>query len=295
MRSELDITVIIPFYYGNKYMKRLLTSIEQCSNLCDGKTEFEIIIVNDSPEEKVYIPHEFNKMNIKIVVNHHNMGIQKTRINGLKYAHGGWILFLDQDDELISDGFLKQISLTHCSDVVIGNGLYQYGESKKKIFHSYKEMRYLIQLSRFIQIRNLIPSPGECLIKKEIIPTIWKDKPLKKNGADDWLLWIFLFKSNVCMNFNLECVYIHNDTNGKNLSSDLDKMKKSADEMYELLVDNNYLDESEKYDLKNVITFKYLQDTKKLEIKDLWRYRKTIVDNINYKIHTVVYRLIKGE
>ena len=293
MKNIIGITVITPFYYGNNYIRRLLTSIKQCAAMCKKKAVFEVIIVNDSPNEKVCIPKEFDEMNIKVIVNEKNMGIQKTRINGLKYAKNEWILFLDQDDELVCDGFLKQISLTKNTEFVVGNGLYQYGEQNKLVFHSYKEMRYLMQLPRFIQVRNLIPSPGECLIKRESIPKEWIENPLKKNGADDWLLWILLFKSKVRVECNPELVYIHNDTNGSNLSSDLEKMKESACEMYELLENNRYLNKQEKQDLKNGIMFKYLQDTGKLQAKDLCKYCNSIIANIDYKIHVIAYRIIK--
>lgn len=150
-----------------------------------------------------------------------------------------------------------------------------------------------MQLPRFIQVRNLIPSPGECLIKRESIPKEWIENPLKKNGADDWLLWILLFKSKVRVECNPELVYIHNDTNGNNLSSDLEKMKESACEMYELLENNRYLNKQEKQDLKNGIMFKYLQDTGKLQAKDLCKYCNSIIANIDYKIHVIAYRIIK--
>lgn len=101
MKNIIGITVITPFYYGNNYIRRLLTSIKQCAAMCKKKAVFEVIIVNDSPNEKVCIPKEFDEMNIKVIVNEKNMGIQKTRINGLKYAKNEWILFLDQGDELV--------------------------------------------------------------------------------------------------------------------------------------------------------------------------------------------------
>lgn len=286
MKDIIEISVIIPFYYGNSYMTRLIGSVKRCEEFCKGKVKFEILIVNDSPDEKIHIPHEFEGMNIRIINNEQNVGIQRTRINGLKYASGEWILFLDQDDELIDSGFLRQISLADKNDVIVGNGLYQYGECEREIFGSYKEMKYLMQLSRFIQIRNLIPSPGECLLKKNIIPKKWIETPLTNNGADDWLLWILVLKSGARIGCNPELVYIHNDTNGKNLSSDLNRMNESVREMYELLVDNNCLSKNEENELNNAIVFKYLQDTKKLGAWDLWKYRRTIINNICCKLYS---------
>ena len=295
MKGKISITVIIPFYYGNEFIPRILESIKKCIEYCKEKASFEVIIVNDSPSEKVDIPHKFDLMNINIFTNKHNAGIQKTRINGLEHASGEWILFLDQDDELNCDGFMRQISLTDYNDIVIGNGLYKLGKYNKKTFDSYEEMKYLMKFSRFIQIRNLIPSPGECLIKKSVIPKEWIENPLENNGADDWLLWILLFKSGVGVGCNPELVYIHNDTNGKNLSGDLEKMKDSACEMHKVLDENNILCDKEKSKLKCAIIFKYLQDTRKLKIQDLWRYKYTIIDNVCYKLHVFAYKIVKGK
>lgn len=282
------ISIIIPFYYGNKYMEIVLESIKKCIEKNKEKVNIEVLIVNDSPQEKVIIPKQFEFININIITNPHNMGIQKTRINGMLKAKGDWIIFLDQDDELLCDGFRDQISLTENADVVVGNGFYQIQNKNIKIFKNYRQMEYLVQLKNLIEIRNLIPSPGECMIKKEVIPELWLKSPLKKNGADDWLLWILLFKSGIKVNCNPELVYIHNDTNGKNLSADVGKMKESALEMYDILVNNKILNCKEQKELKEAIWFKYLQDTRQLSFGDLWRYRRPILLNVKYKIITKI-------
>ena len=146
-------------------------------------------------------------------------------------------------------------------------------------------MDYLIQKKRFIEIRNLIPSPGECLIRKTAIPKLWIDSPIKHNGADDWLLWILLFQNGCKFQYNEKMVYVHNDSDGQNLSLDLEKMYISAMEMYEFL--KNQLKDTELNSLRDAIQFKFLQDSGKLQIKDIWLYRKTIYNNLIYKIKSI--------
>lgn len=282
--QKKNISIIIPFYHGNKYMETVLSSIEKCIEKNKDEINIEVLIVNDSPQEKVFVPKQFKSININVITNSYNMGIQKTRVNGMKKATGDWLIFLDQDDELLYEGFHNQIAMMENADVVVGNGFYQIQNKDVEIFNNYKQMKYLIQLNNFIEIRNLIPSPGECVIKKGVIPELWLEAPLKKNGADDWLLWILLFKSGVRVMCNPEQVYVHNDTNGNNLSADLEKMKESALEMYEVLVNNKILDYKEQKKLKNAIIFKYLQDTRQLTLFDLWKYRVTILLNVKYKI-----------
>lgn len=280
----MKISVIVPFYKGNNYLSRLFESIEKTAQHTNAI--FEVIIVNDSPWECVILPD--SNLNTSVVANTVNIGIHGSRINGIKHATGEWILMLDQDDELVPDGFIKQIELTRDSDVVVGNGLYILGNIKKNIYQNLKTMKYLIQKERFIEIRNLIPSPGECLIKKSVIPNEWMNVKLENNGSDDWMLWLSLFTSNAKFACNELNVYIHNDAHGNNLSANLDKMRKSSLEMVNILKKENVLTEKEITKLKDSINFKYYQDTKKLSFFKVIKYRSTIVDNIIYKMKVTV-------
>ena len=284
----MKISVIIPFYKGNEYLTRLLDSIECVSRNSD--VCYEVIIVNDSPEEKVNIM----KSNVDVIVinNDQNLGIQGARVNGIKNSTGDWILMLDQDDELVVEGFKKQIELTENADVVVGNGTYILGKVNKKIFDNQKCMEFLIQKKRFIEIRNLIPSPGECLIRKECIPPIWMENRLKKNGADDWMLWLLLFYSNARFKCNELSVYIHNDAGGANLSANLDKMRESSLEMAQILYTKGTLSDCDFNRLVNAINFKFLQDTKQLSIRSMWKHRRALFSNIKYraKLNYLRYR-----
>ena len=152
-------------------MERLLNSVEQVANTVRGKAEFEVLFINDSPGVDVVLPdYNYNGFDIRVYNNEVNMGIQKTRAKGANLACGQWIIFLDQDDELISEGFINHIRLMKNADVVVGNGLYQYADKKVRIYENLRTMQYLIRKKMLIEIRNLIPSPGECLIRKDTIP-----------------------------------------------------------------------------------------------------------------------------
>lgn len=283
--QKIEISIIVPFYRGNQYMNQLFASINHVANTISEKVKFEVIIVNDSCDVEIILPSNINHIDVSIYKNESNIGIQKTRINGLKHAKGDWIIFLDQDDELLAEGFDEQVMLTREADIIVGNGLYQYGTTKKPIYKNKNIMEYLIQKKHFIEIRNLIPSPGECLIRKSVIPKLWIDSPIKHNGADDWFLWILLFQDKRKFQCNEKMVYVHNDSDGHNLSLNLENMYISAMEMYEIL--KNQLKHNELNSLRDSIRFKFLQDSGKLQIKDIWLYRKTIYNNLIYKIKSI--------
>lgn len=278
----MKISVIVPFYKGNQYLNRLFASIESVYKATKEKVDYEILIVNDSPDVPVLLPE--TELNVTLIQNEQNLGIQGTRINGLSHASGDWILFLDQDDELVVDGFKKQLKLTKNADVVVGNGIYRLGRFNKQVFSNLTAMKYLIQERRFIEIRNLIPSPGECLIRREKISDLWKQNQMHHNGADDWLLWLLLFKEKAVFVCNEQIVYIHNDTEGENLSADYDKMRISSMEMVKILKKYNVLNPYELQKLSMAIDFKYYQDTKQLTLGRLIRYAGAIKDNVRYRL-----------
>ena len=292
MKESIKISIIIPFYKGNQYLERLFNSIIKVSELTSEIAIYEIIIVNESPGIKIILPRTCSSIIVREITNPVNLGIHKSRVNGLKNASGEWILFLDQDDELIDNGFRKQIELTDKADVVVGNGIYMLGNLNKKIYNNLKTMDYLIQEKMFIKIRNLIPSPGECLIKKDIIPDLWKKCRLKNNGADDWFLWLLLFKRSARFVCNDDFVYIHNDASGENLSANLEKMKKSSKEMLGILKKRNVLNGYEIKTLSHAIEFKYNQDTGQLSLKKLIKYIDALFANIFYRIKLIIYNSI---
>lgn len=288
-KEIINVSIIVPFYDGNIFLPRLFLSIDSVVAKFAHMANFEVLIINDSPQIPVEIPK--CGFEAKVINNAQNSGIQKSRINGLKKATGEWIIFLDQDDELVCDGFQRQIELTSQADVVVGNGIYMLGETEKLIYSNGAVMSYLIQKENFLKIRNLIPSPGECLIRKEAIPVSWTENYLENNGADDWMLWILLFFKSAKYNCNDEIVYIHNDTDGGNLSSNLSKMKESCLEMIRVLSKKKLISEGEVKKLYRAVNFKFLQDTKKLNMCFLIRYADVVLHNIIYKIKiALLYR-----
>lgn len=291
---NIKISIIIPFYKGNKYLIQLLKSIEKVILRVKTMASFEVVIVNDSPEVKVVLPeYKADNLVIKIIENPQNLGIQRARIHGLQYSSGEWIIFLDQDDELLEEGFEKQIRLTEKADVVVGNGRYILGGIDKKIYANLKSMKFLIQEKNFIRIRNLIPSPGECLIRKDSIPASWTENKLTHNGSDDWLLWILLFKKKARFVCNEKQVYIHNDTGGENLSANLDKMKLSSEEMFNILRECQILNLKEQKQLYHAIYFKYYQDTGQLSILKILKYIDAVSANIKYRLRLNYLEIMK--
>jgi hypothetical protein len=201
-------------------------------------------------------------------------------------------LFLDQDDEIIPDKFITQFSKLNESDVIVGNMLYQYGANIKQIYQSVYVMKYLIQKKLFLCIRNLIPSPGGCLIRRDALPKAWIENPISANGADDWLLWILMFVENKRFTVNPNIVFFHKDANGQNLSLDIHKMYKSSLEIYRILMKTKSLSESDINILKRSIEFKYHWNMKENKLLTMLRYPESAFANILYKINLLLISMV---
>ena len=262
------ISFITPFYHGNQFVGELVNCISLINKAIYQKTgnSVELIVVNDSPDDEVDVHSENEGLSIKIINNKENVGIQASRVNGLRYAVGEWINFLDQDDLLIPEQYCSYLQYTERADVIIANGYYEKDGKRIRIYETRRKQDYYTKFRQLIQIRNLIPSPGECIIRKNSIPQIWMEKALKCNGADDWLLWLILYSKSARFICNYENVYIHRTTENGNLSFNYDKMYASCKEMIDILEQEHILSVVDLYQLRRAIDFKYLKDTNKITI-----------------------------
>lgn len=90
------ISVIVPIYNVQKYLSKCIKSI-----LSQDYTDFELILVNDnSTDNSLEICNKFQSIDSRIIIinNPQNIGIDKTRFEGIKIAKGDFITFVDSDD-----------------------------------------------------------------------------------------------------------------------------------------------------------------------------------------------------
>lgn len=94
---EEKVSIIVPIYNVEKYLRPCLESI-----IRQTYPHLEIILVDDgSPDNSGIICDEYaNKDNRIHVIHQKNQGVTSARKQGVDYATGKWILFVDGDDEL---------------------------------------------------------------------------------------------------------------------------------------------------------------------------------------------------
>lgn len=103
------ISIIIPVYNGEDYIKRCLESI-----LSQNWEKYEIILVDDGSTDKTLkIVNSLAEGQKDFwIIHQENQGVSVARNTGIEKAQGEWICFLDADDEL-KPGALEYL-LTLC-------------------------------------------------------------------------------------------------------------------------------------------------------------------------------------
>lgn len=242
--KDIDVSVITPFYKGNAYLEKLFQCIRKNAENAP-KITIELVLVNDSPQYKLqYNKKWVQKFQLKVIHNPANSGIQQSRINGIRAASGHFVIMLDQDDILHENAICSQMKSIKDNDIVVGNGFDENPVSNGKIYKSINQQKHVQDLHYYYLVGNMIVSPGQCMIKKKIIPNEWCMYPVKNNGSDDLLLWILLLKKEARWTINPDVLYRHVFT-GNNISSDLNRMISSTNEVIDLLKHLNLISPAE--------------------------------------------------
>ena len=241
----MDISVIVPLYKGQKYIipiQKMVTQNIEFANEQGCSIGAELLFVNDYPEQDIISDFKDGGYEVGVITNAVNSGIHQTRVNGLRRAKGDYILFLDQDDEITPNCLYSQFKAIGDNDIVVGNGYRGINGNYRKIYRSEKKQKLSSKEKIFLKAANQIVSPGHCLIRKSAIPSAWYDNIMKDNGGDDLFLWLLMFENGKKFCINNDCVYKHVDT-GENLSSNLDAMYRSSDNLIKMAEETGVLKE----------------------------------------------------
>lgn len=166
------VSVIVPVYNGEKYLRECIDSI--CNQ---SYTDLEIIIINDGSNDntsKIAKQIE-SKDNRVIYVEHENKGVSYSRNKGLDLATGEYIVFVDCDDT-IEKGYIEllfnQISKNNLDIVSCGyTDISIYGTIKLNDFYIGNSM-----LNKDEFINNIFKGVGGTLWGK-----IFKTEIINKN------------------------------------------------------------------------------------------------------------------
>lgn len=113
--KKFKISVIIPIYNVEEYLEETILSVV---NQTIGFENIQMILVNDgSPDNSESICLKYKEMypeNV-IYIKQENSGVSAARNNGLKYATGEFINFLDSDDKYSLNAYQKGYEMFECN------------------------------------------------------------------------------------------------------------------------------------------------------------------------------------
>ena len=136
--NEVKVSIIIPVYNGETYLKRCLESI-----INQTLKEIEIIVVNDGSTEKSkdIILTYCNADNRIKFINKKKEGVSVARNKGIEMATGQYLFFCDCDDYIEMDGIeeMYNIAIEKDTDIVIFNSF--IGKSKLNVVKFPKEKK----------------------------------------------------------------------------------------------------------------------------------------------------------
>lgn len=127
------ISVIVPIYKAEKYLRRCVDSI-----LSQTFTDFEVLLIDDgSPDKSGVICDEYASKDSRVRVFHKdNGGVSSARNLGLDNAQGEYTIHVDPDDwvepNMLEDLYAK--AKEEDADIVICDYYINYEKNKKEIY-----------------------------------------------------------------------------------------------------------------------------------------------------------------
>lgn len=205
-KTEIDLSIIIPVYNSEKYIKKCLDSIINQNN----SYQMEIICINDgSTDKSLELLSSYKDERIKIV-NQSNQGAARARNVGINMAIGKYIMFVDSDDFLMPNAVeeLLQTAYQENADIVTGN-INKYISKYDKII-SARHYKYFIT-DNLLKMCNMSDgAPWGKIYKKSLWNSI---RFLEGQAFEDCIIFLNIYpKVNKFIHINFP-IYCFRSTN----------------------------------------------------------------------------------
>ena len=273
---EYKISVIIPIFNSEKYLKE---SIESVINQTIGFENIQLILINDgSTDNSKEIINSYSEEYSNIQAYHleesHRIG-GIARNEGLKYAEGEYLMFLDSDDkfdEITCEKMYKAIKENN-ADIVTGNYKCMYENGKIWPNPIFDESCKTKELEEVNEEFFYLYCPSVCLkiFKTELI----KQNDIKFLGkvpAEDAYFSSFAFLKSQKIYYISDVIYYYRRRNRESFSTSWMRDKSYFDginfafrKIYELFKQEGKLAEYKYFYAKNLLSVIYkIADTKLL-------------------------------
>lgn len=238
--SEL-VSIIIPIYNSEPYLKDTITSIVQQSH-----KHWELILVNDgSTDRSKEVALSFDDPRIRYY-EQKNQGVSSARNIGLSHMSGDFFCFLDSDDMLTPQSLLSRLAIfrQHKEVGFVDGVVKTYDAKLKECQGQWKPQFYGEPLEELLKLSDKCFFGITWMIKYEKGMLLEFDKTLKI--GEDLLFYIEYAQKSPCLYYSTdETVYKRRSTPGS-ASSSLSKLAQGYHELLALLINKKHLDDPKK-------------------------------------------------
>jgi len=258
-----SVDVIVPVYRGQRYINGIISQLEACLEGIERELKVGLILVNDAPDDVFREEYVSETIDITVVETDQNRGIHGARVRGLSYCTGSCVVFLDQDDRLSKNYFQSQLASLGSADAVVCRAV----NGAREFYDCGRRFEAAVSVQNMFSVGNGILSPGQVLMRREAVPRFWKEHILRKNGADDWMLWLCMLYEGKRFVRNQDILYEH-ILGSDNCSESAFDMYQSELEMYAVLREHDYLDREYRRQLRQAV-----QNGTKVRLRELDRLK----------------------
>lgn len=288
MKNLPLVSIIIPVYKAEQYLRRCLDSI--CNQTY---THIEIITVNDgSPDNSLNILQEYARKDKRfIVIDKENGGANTAREIAMTKATGDWVTFVDSDDWIDNDYINELMSYSDGCQLVCGGFQLDENGLIYKISHTQIEVDKISSLEYlFNTYFGMLYNIWGKLFKKDII--INNNIGFRSFKRDDGILIldylqhidrINIVSTNALLHYNTQNItsITHQKLNGIGRTMlELYKYHNSFNKLIETDYDNydRYMDILNKE--KSMSFCEILHETYPLPYKEKIKWYQRMVDNL---------------
>lgn len=209
-----DISVIVPVYNVEKYIKRCIKSV-----LTQSFVDFELIIVIDgSSDNCAKICEEYALMDQRIQIIHQkNLGVSFARNNGVRLSNGEYVSFIDSDDYIDIDYLFKLYDvcvhkgaeMVCCDYVVASNNKFEEircCDDEIKVFSNRDAISFYSEIN-LKEGNSLFRSSCARIVQRDIV--LKNLFPIDRTYAEDAAcVYLWMMDSNMIVHLNY-CGYYY--------------------------------------------------------------------------------------
>ena len=187
------VSVIIPMYNGEKYVREAMDSV-----LSQSYSDFEIIAIDDCGYDgtmRIIEEYAEKDMRIRIIRNDSNKGIAYSRNRAMAEARGEYIALLDDDDVMCQDRLMLQVNYLEQNPEIgcVGGNAIWIDENNIEVRGMENVITEPNQIKMFLLLRNIFNN-GEMMFRRSIAERYGLQFGENCYGMEDFYFWIHFSK-----------------------------------------------------------------------------------------------------